>query len=118
LDMQGSIVDINPAATQILDKPASVLCGRAVAEILPSDSGIEVQHGKMALAKSEIRLGPGDAARFYQLALTHLTDGRGESLGYLLMLHDTTGQKRAQEILMEQQRVVATLQERDRLARE
>lgn len=118
LDMQGHIVDINPAATVILDKPASSLCGRAVVEVMPSDSGIEVQPDKIKLTKSEISLGLGDAARYYSLGFTLLLDGSGQALGHLLLLHETTAQRRSQELLMEQQRVVATLQERESLARE
>ncbi len=118
LDMKGHIVDINPAATKIFDKPASSLCGRSVLEVIPSDSGINVQTNNIVLTKSEISMGFGDTARYYSLGLTHLMDGSGQALGYLLLLHDTTGQRRSQELLMEQQRVVATLQERERLARE
>ena len=118
LDMKGHIVDINPATTKIFDKSASGLCGRAVAEMLPPDSVIEVLPGRMELAKSEISLGLGDDARYYSLGLTHLFDGRGKAIGHLLLLHDTSGQRRAQDLLMEQQRVVAILQEREHLARE
>jgi signal transduction histidine kinase len=118
LDMQGHIVDINPAAMKLFGKPAAGLCGRAVVEMMPPDSGIEVQPGKIELTKSEIGLGLGDAARYYSLGLTHLSDRRGEALGYLLLLHDITEQRRSQKLLIEQQRVVATLQERERLARE
>lgn len=118
LDMQGQIADINPAAAVIFDRPASGLCGRSVTELIPADSGIAVQPGKIELVKSEISLRLGEDTRYYNLDLTHLVDRRGEALGYLLLLHDTTGQKRSQELLMEQQRVVATLQERDHLARE
>ena len=118
LDLQGHIVDINPAATEILDKPASALCGQSVLAMIPTDAGIEVQPGKIELTKSEISLGSGEAARYYSLGLTHLSDDRGDDLGHLLLLHDTTGQIRSQKLLMDQQRVVATLQERERLARE
>ena len=118
LDMQGNIIDINPAATEIFDRPASGLCGRPVVEIMPADSGIEVQPGRLEITKSEISLGMAETARYYSLGLTHLLDKSGEALGHLLLLHDTTGQKRAQKLLMEQQRVVATLQEREHLARE
>lgn len=118
LDMQGHIVDINPAATEIFNKPASSLCGRAIVEMMPSDSGIEMQPGKIELTKFEINLGLGDAARYYSLGLTHLLDKSGEALGYLLLLHNTTEQRRSHELLLDKQRVVATLQERERLARE
>lgn len=118
LDIQGNIVDINPAATEIFAKPASSLCGRAIVEMMPPDSGIELQPDKIELTKSEISIILGDAVRFYSLGLTHLLDNRGEALGYLLLLHNTTEQRRSQELLIEQQRIFATLQERERLARE
>ena len=118
LDMQGHIVDINPAATKIFNKPASGLCGHTIEEMMPADTGIEVQPGKIEITKSEISLGMGDAARYYSVGLTHLLDKRDEQLGYLLLLHDTTRHKLSQDLLMEQQRVVATLLERERLARE
>jgi signal transduction histidine kinase len=47
-----------------------------------------------------------------------LNDWRGQETGRLLLLRDVTEQKRAQAQLLEQQQVVATLQERERLARE
>ncbi|MDW7657905.1 MAG: histidine kinase N-terminal 7TM domain-containing protein [Bacillota bacterium] len=118
LDMHGHIVDINPAATVIFDKPASGLCGRSVVEMFPADSGIEVQPDKIELTKSEISLGLGPNTHYYSIGLTHLLDKQGEALGSLLLLHDTTGQKHSQKLLIEQQRVVATLQEREHLARE
>ena len=45
--------------------------------------------------------------------------GRGERLsGHLILLYETTDQKRAHRQIVEQQRALATLRERDRLARE
>jgi PAS domain S-box-containing protein len=118
LDMQGCIVDINPAALAIFGQPAAAMCGKPVVDILPTDAGMEVLPGSIELKKYEIRIGSGDSVRHYSTGLTHLSDRRGDALGYLLLLHDTTGQMRSQALLMEQQRVVATLQERERLARE
>jgi PAS domain S-box-containing protein len=118
LDMHGNIVDINPAAMKIFNKPASSLCGRSIVEIMPSDSGIVVQPGKLELTKPEINFGLVTDARFYSLGLTLLLDKGGEALGHLLLLHDTSAQRQAQELLMEKQRVVATLQERESLARD
>lgn len=118
LDLQGRIIDLNPAATEIFGTPASVLCGQSVLAIMPEDFGIEVQPSRMRLSKPEISLGSGDAVRYFSLGLTHLSDRRGEILGHLLLLHEITGQRRSQELLMEKQRVYATLQERERLAHE
>ena len=118
LDPQGRIVDANPAATRILDRTGAGLRGREAAEALPPEAGVETKDGRLALGKSEIRLGEGPSARYYDASLAPLTDRRGEELGHLLLLHDVTGPRHSQEFLLEQQRVVATLQERDRLARE
>ena len=118
LDLHGHIVDINPAAVIILERPASDLCGRAMLDVIPADAVIDILPDRIELKKSEINLGLGDAARYFNLALTNLCDGRGELHGYLLLLHDITMQKRSQERLAKQQHVVATLQERERLARE
>ncbi len=69
-------------------------------------------------AHSEITLGTGTAARIFSLHLSPLNDQRGFLLGYLILLYDVTEQKHAQHQLMEQQRVVATLEERQRHARD
>jgi signal transduction histidine kinase len=70
------------------------------------------------MAQSEISVGTGSAAQYYALHLSPLKDRRGLALGHLILLHDVTEPKRAQAQILEQQRVVATLQERERLARE
>lgn len=118
LDMNGRIVDVNPAAMKVFDTTAAGLTGRTVVEVMPKDAGIEVKEHTIELAKTEISLGLDDAVRHYSLNPTLLLDRSNQALGHLLMLHDTTGQRRSQELLMEQQRVVATLKERERLARE
>ena len=118
LDLQGCIVDINPAAANILGMPPSYLCGRSIVDILPADSAIDTPPGRIELAKSEISLGLGDVVRYYNMNLTELSDGHGDVHGQLLVLHDITVQRQSQERLMKQQRIVATLQERDLLARE
>jgi signal transduction histidine kinase len=50
--------------------------------------------------------------------MTPLKDRHGELMGQLLLLNDITDQIHAQAKVIEQQRVVATLEERERLARE
>ena len=54
LDMQGHIVDINPATTKLFDKSASGMCGQSVVEMMPPDSGINVQPGKIEDRKSVV----------------------------------------------------------------
>jgi PAS domain S-box-containing protein len=57
-------------------------------------------------------------SRRYELALSPLHDFRGLRIGHLLLLRDVTEQRWAQAQRVEQQRALAALHERERLARE
>jgi len=70
------------------------------------------------MGQPEIVFGKEESARHYSLNTTPLKDQHNERIGQLLLLYDVTEQKRAQTRVVEQQRVVATLEERERLARE
>jgi PAS domain S-box-containing protein len=118
LDVKGNIVDINPAAEKILGEARNRLQGRAAAGVLPLYSDQLIRPDKGGKMPPEISLGSGTTARYYNLSLTGLRDRRGQTLGQLLVLHDTTEQKQVQAQMLERQQVMATLQERERLARE
>jgi PAS domain S-box-containing protein len=116
LDTQGKVVSLNPAAATILGSPRKRLLGRSVQELLPA--GFEPAGNLQATVESEISLGTGADLRCYQLEASALNDWRGLAVGRLLLLHDVTDQKRAQAQLIEHQRALAMLQEREQLARE
>jgi len=118
LDLNGRIVDLNRAAEAMLSDTAPRLRGRALSEILPAVFSNQAQSDRTAVFQSEISLGIGNAVTHYNLNLMPLTARGGEVVGHLLLLHDITEQKLAQVKVVEQQRVVATLEERERLARE
>jgi len=101
-----------------MGKPVADFRGKTVGEVLPLSKTILAHPEKREILKDEIILGAGDTTRYYSLNLTPLADRNGELLGQLLLLHDITDQKLAQESILEQQRVLATLRERERLARE
>jgi PAS domain S-box-containing protein len=118
LDIQQKIVDLNPAAEKILGMPAARIRGHAAGEVLPASLLESAQLDSQGTAQAEICLGNGRGARDYTLQLSPLKDWHGSTIGLLMLLHDVTEQNRAQAQLMEQQRVVATLEEGERLARE
>jgi signal transduction histidine kinase len=62
--------------------------------------------------------GSDAGARTYAPALSPLQDFRGLLIGHLLLLTDVTEQRRAQAQILEQQSSMATLYEREQLARE
>lgn len=108
------VVSVNPAAERILGARAAQLRGRTWAQLLPTvgppPEG-EIAAGAAAL---EITLGAGAGLRSYALDLSPLVDQRGLRAGSLLLLLDTTAQRRAQM----QERALAVMRERERIARE
>lgn len=117
LDAQHRIVDLNLAAEKILSVSAKSARGQPMTRFLPHPS-LNMEHGAPKGIPSEISIGTSNLARYYTWHHSPLMDQRGASLGYLILLRDITEQKQAQHQLLEQQRVVATLQEREHLARE
>jgi PAS domain S-box-containing protein len=118
LDLEGNIVDVNSMAAAILGTPEHSLRGKRLTEVMPVDPGFLKRPENEEGGPTEIILGKDTSARHYDLNLTKLKGRQGEVIGQLLLLHDVTEQKRAHGRILDQQRVVATLQERDRLARE
>jgi len=118
LDRRRRVVDLNPAAARILGTPADVARGRAAPDLLPSLAGLGEWPTGPGAAQSEVLLGAGGSARRYALEGSALRHRDGFRLGYLVVLHDVTEQREAQARVLEQQRALATLQERDRVARE
>jgi len=114
------VLSLNPAAAGILGIPAARARGKTWAELLPcADAGQCLDAGRTPI---EVSLGDsrpaGTDARHYTLALSPLVDHRAVTMGYLMLLHDVTEQRRAQAQMVEQQRALAMLHEREQVARE
>ena len=92
--------------------------GKPAAEILPAFGDLAARLGAGPGEPFEVTLGSGAGARTYEADLSPLRDFRDLLVGYRLMLRDVTEQKRAHAQIIEQQRSLAVLNERERLARE
>jgi PAS domain S-box-containing protein len=117
LDRMQRVVDLNPAARRILGALAERVRGRPAQDVLPSLEDASASRAEPQ-APTEVTLGEPGATRHYELRLSLLEHRGGFLLGYLAVLHDVTERREAQARLVEQQRALATLQERDRVARE
>jgi signal transduction histidine kinase len=118
LDLRGRIADVNPVGAAISGIPEKSLRQKLLKEVMPLHADILEELESRGTGKTEITLEKGDSARQYMLTWTALKGRRGEEIGRLILLHDVTEQRRAQARILEQRSVVATLQERERLARE
>jgi len=127
LDPQGQVISLNPSAGRILGQRPGDLKGRRMCDLLPAypdrpldktgETEIELCLPE-AHSQKDNGVGAGPAVRYYTLAISLLKDWRGLEVGRLLLLRDVTAQKQAQVQILEQQRALAMLHERESLARE
>ena len=116
LDSHRRVISLNSSAERILKMSAGRAVERPIWELLPDypdeslvdDAGTEI----------ELSLGTEQDVRNYTLTISLLKDWWGFDSGRLLLLSDVTEQKQAQAKLIAQKQALATLQERERLARD
>jgi len=116
LDNDQRVADLNRTAMTMLAADADRDRGQPAADLLPA--GVDLARLLEDGQPMDFSRGDGNAARHYTAEVTPLRDGRGRLHGRLLLLRDVTDQRRAEAQLLAQQRALATLQERERLARE
>jgi PAS domain S-box-containing protein len=118
LDAKNHVADLNPVAQKLFGVSRSRAIGRNATQVLTTFPNlIELARGPAA-AQLELTLNADTAPRCYRASSSPLTDRRGSQLGRVIVMQDITEAKRIQERFLEQQRALATLQERDRVARE
>jgi signal transduction histidine kinase len=125
LDAGGRVASLNPAVASMLSTSTAHARGKTLDELLPAFPDLcarlrDAASGTKGKAPygTEISLGTEPDVRLYALDCSVLEDFRGLLIGHLLMLRDVTEQRRAQAQALEQQKTLAVLQERERLARE
>ena len=117
LDTGQRVADMNRAAELMLGASLDRSRGRPAADLLPA--GVDLGQPRDPKARPvDFTISSDDSARHTIAQVSPLYDGRGRLHGRLLLLRDVTEQRRAEAQLLAQQRALATLQERERLARE
>jgi PAS domain S-box-containing protein len=120
LDTERRVVSLNPAAEIILGASFKHVQGKPIGELLPgfAELGSPLTGTATPSKPLEMDISLKGEAHCYELNFSPLHDFRGLPIGHLLLLHDVTEQRRSQAQILEQQRALATLSERERLARE
>jgi signal transduction histidine kinase len=112
------ILDINPAGESMLRRPRSLVIGKRVSEVVP---GCPCLAGPIGPGEEECEVQwpdeAGNPSHTYGVRRSPLVRDHADA-GGLLLLSDVTRERRAQAEVVEHQRAVAALQERDRVARE
>jgi PAS domain S-box-containing protein len=116
LDLEGRIIDVNPMAAAMLGIPEKALPGKRFKDTVGFDEDDAEHLPSNETGQPEITLGEEPVYRHYRLNMTALKGRCDEPIGHLILMHDVTEQKRAQARDVEQQKALAALQERERLA--
>jgi PAS domain S-box-containing protein len=99
LDRQNRVVDINPAAANLLGQPASKAIGQVVADLFSEWQEISEMCGKPEKVTAEIQVWRGLETRQIYLSVAPLYDGRERLNGRLLVMRDITEQREAEMAL-------------------
>jgi PAS domain S-box-containing protein len=118
LDAENRIVDLNPAARQVLALSRRDSVGHAARDALMGFPDLLGLLAQQAPTEGTLELDGKGQSKFLQVNISPLVHSRGFNLGRLMLLRDVTAQKKAQAELVEQQRALAALQEREHLGRE
>jgi PAS domain S-box-containing protein len=111
LDTDGRVVDINGTGKKMLGVDRAV--GKRVFDVVPVDRIVEADDLADVLEKEEsaeldeihdeVWVDTPVGERCYDVQISTLTDGGGNSAGRVVLLHDLTEQKRREEALRERE---------------
>jgi PAS domain S-box-containing protein len=104
LNNQNRIVDINPAALQIFNTDVQQIIGRYGSAVLPPEILADAAGKSQVKKQSEMELSNKGRAVYYELTSTHFTDKRGNLIGKIVIVHDTTDFRQIHEKLIETER--------------
>jgi PAS domain S-box-containing protein len=121
VDPERRVAGLNPAAERIFRLTEKQAMGRPVRELLPAwlaGALVDPDGSEIELSLAEGCREDGQEVGQYVLEISPLSDWRGFDVGRLVVVRNVTEQKRAQAQILQQQRALAMLHERESLARE
>ena len=118
LDVSDRIADLNRAAKLLFEVTRSQALGRPVGTLPGASADLARLLAEPANGQGKVPVGGGEAQRWFHVSTTLLVDWHRLPIGRLVLFDDITDSKRAEEQLLEQERALAAVQERERMARE
>jgi PAS domain S-box-containing protein len=117
LDNKNRLADINKAAQELLGIIKLKMVGRNSTEFLQDFPELLGMIGGPGNTQCEVSSWEAHG-KWYQISISPLIDQRGFQLGRLFLFHDITEQRRSQGEILDYQRTLAMLRERELLGRE
>jgi PAS domain S-box-containing protein len=97
LDGEGRIVDLNPAAAQIIGLRPATAIGQPATQALRAQPDLMARTRDSGEAHAEITLPQKGQLHYYDLRIAPLPTGAGQEVARLVVLRDVTKQKRAEQ---------------------
>ncbi len=95
------VVDVNAAAIALLRKPTNQIIGQPIEHVFEEWSELVMKYRDVERANTDLPLSRGGQTRYFNLSISPLYDNRQRLNGRLLMLHDTTEQRKVEAALRE-----------------
>ncbi len=117
LDAENRIADINEAIQKLFGIVRPKVIGNQIVEVLQAYPDLLRLIHDLGETQCEVSF-RNTHAHWYQVSISPLFDRRNFQLGRLISFHDITQQKQLQARLLDDERTLAMLRERELLARE
>lgn len=109
LDAGNRVVNLNAAASRILQCGEVDVTGHPVDELLATWPGVLAADGSLQETRIELTLGAGAARRYYAVEVSPLQRQGMEFVGWCLVLHDVTLRRQGEEALRTQKQLYQNL---------
>ncbi len=109
LDRKNCVLNLNPAAQALIDRPASDLIGHSIEEVWPGSHTILDHIWDENEAAKEMVIDVGKPPQTYDMRISPLTDWRGRIVSQVVVLRDITERKRAEDLLHESEEKFRTI---------
>jgi PAS domain S-box-containing protein len=111
LDRAKRIVDLNPTAVTLIGQSADAILGLPLQQAMPSlatyPETVSPRHSA-APAQAEVVIENSQGVRYLDLRVSNLQDSSGEVSGYVLVFHDISERKRAEQQIQAQNAALLT----------
>jgi PAS domain S-box-containing protein len=99
LDEQNRVADINSAACRLVGQPAEQIIGRSAGVIFAGQPELIARYKTTTEARDEIVVGNNEVQACFDLRISPIRDEQDQDIGRLIVLHDITRRKLAEEEL-------------------
>ncbi len=106
LDRQDRVVDLNPAAARILGRESGEVLGQPVGRVFASFISLAPDFQLEDGEHQEVSFARGQDHLFYELEILPMHDSRGIRVGRLVVAHDVTHRRQAEEAIRGQAKLL------------